>query len=124
MKASLGISGHMNTSANDGTMTRFGWKQNKSLVVFAAEAYNVGQGATNFVVTTEREENSACSYNAAPEDGFGIGQENDVPKFADFMRFLSPPAPAAATASTTKGRRVFESIRMRSLSYADAHDRE
>ena len=35
-------------SANDGTITRFGWKaQNKSLLMFASEAYNVEMGVTN-----------------------------------------------------------------------------
>src|SRR5437016_10259899 len=53
-KAQLGIYGHPNAhlsgaanrSANDGTITRFGWKaQNKSLLMFAAEAYNVEMGS-------------------------------------------------------------------------------
>jgi hypothetical protein len=57
MKARLGICGHPNAiisgtanrSANDGTITRFGRKvQNKSLLIFAGEAYNVEMGsATN-----------------------------------------------------------------------------
>src|SRR5215471_301191 len=47
-KQNLGISGHANFSGNDGTITRFGWKaQNKSLLIFAGEAYNVEQGVTN-----------------------------------------------------------------------------
>ena len=47
-KSFMGISGHENRSGNDGTITRFGWKaQNKSLMVFSAEAYNVEQGVTN-----------------------------------------------------------------------------
>jgi CxxC motif-containing protein (DUF1111 family) len=42
LKQVLGISGHPNISGNDGTITRFGWKaQNKSLEMFAGEAYNV-----------------------------------------------------------------------------------
>ena len=42
----LGISGHVNRSGNDGTITRFGWKaQNKSLLIFAGEAYNVEAGS-------------------------------------------------------------------------------
>ena len=54
-KSGLGISGHanahlsgnVNLSANDGTITRFGWKaQNKSLLIFAGEAYNVEMGIT------------------------------------------------------------------------------
>src|SRR5262249_35303414 len=48
LKQSLGISGEFNRSGNDGTITRFGWKaQNKSLLIFAGEAYNVEQGVTN-----------------------------------------------------------------------------
>lgn len=46
--ANASISGVANRSANDGTITRFGWKaQNKSLLLFAAEAYNVEMGITN-----------------------------------------------------------------------------
>ena len=38
-KAFLGIRGSFNTSGNDGTITRFGWKaQNKSLLIFSGEA--------------------------------------------------------------------------------------
>src|SRR5262245_41776849 len=44
----FGIRGTVNRNGNDGTVTRFGWKaQNKSLVIFAGEAYNVEQGITN-----------------------------------------------------------------------------
>jgi CxxC motif-containing protein (DUF1111 family) len=44
----LGISGAFNHNGNDGTISRFGWKaQNKSLLLFAAEAYNVEMGITN-----------------------------------------------------------------------------
>ena len=36
IKAALGIGGMLNTTGNDGTVTRFGWKaQNKSLIIFA-----------------------------------------------------------------------------------------
>src|SRR3984957_324706 len=43
----LGISGVPNRSGNDGSITRFGWKaQNKSLLMFAGEAYNVEMGIT------------------------------------------------------------------------------
>ncbi|HVO60650.1 MAG TPA: di-heme oxidoredictase family protein, partial [Terriglobales bacterium] len=38
-RARMGIGGQFNTTGNDGTITRFGWKaQNKSLLVFAGEA--------------------------------------------------------------------------------------
>jgi CxxC motif-containing protein (DUF1111 family) len=49
------ISGVANHSANDGTITRFGWKaQNKSLLIFAGEAYNVEMGITNMLFPQER----------------------------------------------------------------------
>src|SRR5258708_5952539 len=44
-RAPLGISGHTNRSGNDGTITRLGWTaQNKSITMFAGEAYNVEMG--------------------------------------------------------------------------------
>jgi CxxC motif-containing protein (DUF1111 family) len=55
LKQSLGISGHPNVSGNDGTITRFGWKaQNKSVEMFAGEAYNVEMGVTNELFPDER----------------------------------------------------------------------
>src|SRR5215471_5789079 len=48
IKGFFGISGRLNHSGNDGTVTRFGWKaQNKSLAIFTGEAYNVEMGITN-----------------------------------------------------------------------------
>ena len=76
-KSGLGISGHPNAhlsgnanrSANDGTITRFGWKaQNKSLLIFAGEAYNVEMGVTNQLFPQERDETPGCLFNATPED--------------------------------------------------------
>src|SRR5215813_9824117 len=76
-KSALGISGHanahlsgnVNRSANDGTITRFGWKaQNKSLLMFAGEAYNVEMGITNQLFPQERDETPGCLFNATPED--------------------------------------------------------
>jgi CxxC motif-containing protein (DUF1111 family) len=111
MKSRLGISGHLNTSGNDGTVTRFGWKaQNKSLLVFAGEAYNVEQGVTNAVFMTERDENAGCAYNSTPEDGFPTVEMTDVLEFATFMRLLDQPKPAAGTDSTASGRALFSNI--------------
>jgi CxxC motif-containing protein (DUF1111 family) len=111
MKTRLGISGHLNTNANDGTVTRFGWKaQNKSLLIFAGEAYNVEQGVTNVAFITEREENDDCAYNATPEDGFPNGVMTDVLEFANFMRLLDQPTPAPLTASAMNGRNLFGAI--------------
>src|SRR5438034_1353978 len=68
-KAALFIAGHENREGNAGTITRFGWKaQNKSLVIFSAEAYNVKQGVTNELFPQERDETPGCLFNATPED--------------------------------------------------------
>src|SRR6266852_6437842 len=51
------ISGQANNNGNDGTVARFGWKaQNKSLLLFSGEAYNVEMGITNELFQTERDE--------------------------------------------------------------------
>ena len=69
IKSQLGINGSFNMSGNDGTITRFGWKaQNKSLMVFAGEAYNVEQGVSNEAFTNERSAVTGCVYNGSPED--------------------------------------------------------
>ena len=57
LRAPLGIGGMPNRSGNDGTITRFGWKaQNKSVAIFAGEAYNVEMGVTNDLFPTSRDE--------------------------------------------------------------------
>lgn len=67
--SSLGILGRFNTSGNDGTITRFGWKaQNKSLDIFAGEALNVELGVTNELFTNEKVPGSGCATNNTPED--------------------------------------------------------
>jgi CxxC motif-containing protein (DUF1111 family) len=114
-KTALGISGRLNTSGNDGTVTKFGWKaQNKSLLIFAGEAYNVEQGVSNEVFTNERSAVSGCVFNPTPEDGVstGVGDEpiTDVVGFANFMRFSAPPAPAMLSASAQSGSAAFDSV--------------
>jgi CxxC motif-containing protein (DUF1111 family) len=101
-KSALGISGHPNYSGNDGSITRFGWKaQNKSLEIFAGEAYNVEMGVTNELFQTKRANPPAsCLYNATPEDqtnfdSSGAAITSDVVAFAMFSRLLAPPAPSA-----------------------------
>ncbi len=101
LKQSLGISGQANYSGNDGTITRFGWKaQNKSLEIFAGEAYNVEIGVTNELFPNEREGSPAsCMFNPTPEDTTNFTQSgtqipSDIVAFSDFMRFLAPPAPS------------------------------
>jgi len=123
-KSSLGISGKFNTSGNDGTITRFGWKaQNKSLLIFSGEAYNVEQGVTNELFGNERSEVASCIFNATPEDathslnpddGTDVGtattMSGDVISFAAFMRLSAPPTPAAQSTSAQNGSKLFDSV--------------
>src|SRR5216683_5852741 len=61
--------GRQNRNGNDGTISRFGWKaQNKSLLVFAGEAYNVEMGISNELFETEREESAKCQFKPTPND--------------------------------------------------------
>jgi len=112
-KASLGISGRENRNGNDGTLTRFGWKaQNKSLMIFSGEAYNVEQGVTNDLFGNERDTTPGCQFNATPEDRFnvngsGLEGAGDLIQFTLFMRFLAPPTPAPPTQSTKNGSALF-----------------
>jgi len=114
LKSVLGISGKLNTSGNDGSVTRFGWKaQNKSLLVFAGEAYNVEQGVSNEVFPNERSAVPGCVYNATPEDvtHFGVGGEaGDVFAFATFMRLLAAPTPTTSTQSERNGSNLFNLV--------------
>jgi CxxC motif-containing protein (DUF1111 family) len=111
-KAALGIKGRLNTSGNDGTVTKFGWKaQNKSLLVFAGEAYNVEQGVSNEVFTNERAAVPGCVFNPQPEDPTTTDSgASDVEHFSIFMRFLAPPVPAAQSASAQRGSALFDSV--------------
>ena len=124
-KASLGIAGLLNTSANDGTVTRFGWKaQNKSLLVFAGEAYNVEMGVTNEVFPDERSAVAGCVFNATPEDstsvidpgttsvtvGTASAMSSDVVNFAAFMRLSAPPAATTSSASEQNGQSLFATV--------------
>ena len=126
MKAGLGISGHpnsilsgnVNRSGNDGTITRFGWKaQNKSLMMFSGEAYNVEMGITNQLFPQERDETPGCLFNPTPENTINFTPAgptttvlSDVDGFTNFMRMLAPPAPAPQTPSSQKGRAAFEEV--------------
>src|SRR5882762_8332127 len=115
------ITGMTNNNGNDGTIARFGWKaQNKSLLLFSGEAYNVEMGITNELFQTEREENSACQFAAVPNDVTNTDATapteviSAIEKFAFFMRFLdapqpSPDSPGGAT-SIANGRQKFAEI--------------
>ena len=109
-KRALGISGRFNRNGNDGTIARFGWKaQNKSLLLFSGEAYNVEMGITNELFQNERNSDPACQFKVTPNDSTPLVSENtaspsasfqnDIDLFAAFMRFSAPPTPASATAT-------------------------
>lgn len=123
-KTALGIGGVLNTSANDGTVTKFGWKaQNKSLLMFSGEAYNVEIGVTNEIFPNERSTAAGCVLNGTPEDatnltnptgGSTVGtaseMSSDIVNFAAFMRLSAPPAPAPLSASAQIGQALFTTV--------------
>lgn len=111
------MKGRPNTSGNDGTITRFGWKaQNKSLEIFSGEAYNVEQGITNELFPQERDETPSCLFNATPENRTNFDATDplevpsDVVRFAVFMRLLAPPMPAPDTDTIVRGRKLFDEV--------------
>ena len=135
----FGIAGTFNHNGNDGTISRFGWKaQNKSLQIFAGEAYNVEMGISNELFTQDRplpgEDQQGTGLPASclnlgrqgyPEDtnnpdttAGNAAVLDDVSAFADFMRLLAPPPQGRVVlngrpvpASTiTAGEQLFISI--------------
>jgi CxxC motif-containing protein (DUF1111 family) len=125
----LRIGGTFNSSGNDGTLTRFGWKaQNKSLLMFAGEAYNVEIGTANELFPNERSAVAGCTYNAGPEDPSNMLNPNsdspnyqtaigtisemsaDIINFATFSRLLAPPTPGPTTSSSQNGARLFNNV--------------
>jgi CxxC motif-containing protein (DUF1111 family) len=128
LKSQLGISGQFNTSPNDGTITRFGWKaQNKSLLMFSGEAYLVEMGVTNELFPNKRDNETtpSCQFNPLPEDMTIFGTTDPVSppsgstasdfstgivNFATFMRLSAPPTPATATPTSSRGSQVFNNI--------------
>ncbi len=130
-RAALGITGHPNRSGNDGTITRFGWKaQNKSITMFAAEAYNVEMGITNELFPTATEEDPGCQGPEKPEPNDVTRTQNDdvgppanqsffnpIHILADWMqftllmRFTDGPQPDPyPSASAQRGRTVFNAV--------------
>ncbi|MGB2633407.1 MAG: di-heme oxidoredictase family protein [Candidatus Acidiferrum sp.] len=124
LKQQLGIMGHPNYSANDGSITRFGWKaQNKSLEMFSGEAYNVEIGVTNELFPNERADAPvSCLMNPTPEDETNFSQSgaqipSDIVAFSNFMRFLAPPVQTMTgipgnppTSSIQVGQAIFNQV--------------
>ena len=131
LKQSLGISGHAQFSDDDGTITRFGWKaQNKSLLYFSGEAYNVEEGVSDEAFPSENDESiPSClppfpvppgtnKTKGVPDDRMDSGEApklpvnfpSDLERFSLFMRFLAPPTPVPPTQSTANGLVQFNTI--------------
>jgi CxxC motif-containing protein (DUF1111 family) len=124
LKQQLGITGHPNYSANDGSITRFGWKaQNKSLEMFSGEAYNVEIGVTNELFPNERADPPvSCLMNPTPEDKTNFSQSgvqipSDIVAFSNFMRFLAPPVATTtgipgnpSASSIQEGQAIFNQV--------------
>jgi di-heme oxidoreductase (putative peroxidase) len=128
LRTPLGIGGHPNRSGNDGTITRFGWKaQNKSITIFAGEAYNVEMGITNEVFPTATEEDPDCQGPNKPEPNDVVRTDNDEHRNQDFnnplhilpdwmqfqvmMRFTDGPVPDPNPSDSAKrGRAIFANI--------------
>jgi CxxC motif-containing protein (DUF1111 family) len=134
----FGIAGSFNRNGNDGTITRFGWKaQNKSLHIFSGEAYNVEMGISNELFAQDRplpgEDQLGAGLPTAclnlggkgyPEDMSNPNASpnaavlDDVSAFANFMRFLAPPAQGGVVlngqqvpaSSINNGKALFSSI--------------
>jgi CxxC motif-containing protein (DUF1111 family) len=134
----FGIGGDFNHNGNDGTISRFGWKaQNKSLMIFAGEAYNVEMGISNELFQQDRplpgeDGNGGSGGQGLPANclnlaGIGYPEDvthsggtsastvtSDVGLFNVFMQFLDQPTPSTSSpggsASIARGRAMFSSI--------------
>jgi CxxC motif-containing protein (DUF1111 family) len=137
----FGISGTFNHNGNDGTISRFGWKaQNKSLLLFAGEAYNVEMGISNEIFAQDRplpgedQMGSGLPANCLNLSGTGYPEDatnftvasnpdaaaqnaqvpSDIVLFAEFMRLLAPPVQSTNTpggpTSIARGQALFSAI--------------
>jgi len=134
----FGVAGTFNHNGNDGTISRFGWKaQNKSLMIFAGEAYNVEMGVSNELFQQDRPLPGEDGNGGTGGTGFaanclntaGVGypedithsngtsastSASDVTLFAVFMQFLAQPTPSTTVpggaTSISRGRTLFSSV--------------
>jgi CxxC motif-containing protein (DUF1111 family) len=134
----FGVAGAFNHNGNDGTISRFGWKaQNKSLLIFAGEAYNVEMGVSNELFTQDRPLPGEDGGGGSGQTGLPTGclnlahvgypedithsngtdassSSSDVTLFAVFMEDLAPPTPSTTvpggSTSIARGRTLFTSV--------------
>jgi Di-haem oxidoreductase, putative peroxidase len=124
-RSALKILGNFNTSGNDGTITRFGWKaQNKSLLVFAGEAYNVEQGVSNENFPNERSAVPGCVFNASPEDATPLVNGNSARpgELCGFHTSVGPAHSGAADDIHPARSGALQFDRLLALPLAHAHD--
>ena len=97
---------------------RFGWKaQQATLLSFAADAYVNEMGITSDVFPKEPlgnvngERAQRCLASALPEDRRDprTGMRG-IDNFANFLRFLAPPARGSIGAEAVRGERVFGEV--------------
>jgi CxxC motif-containing protein (DUF1111 family) len=127
-----------NRNGNDGTISRFGWKaQNKSLLLFAGEAYNVEMGITNELFPQDRPlpgedgaggtGSTGLPANCLNLAGVGYPEDithsdgtsastsaSDITLFKVFMEDLAPPTPSTSvpggSTSISRGRNNFIAV--------------
>jgi CxxC motif-containing protein (DUF1111 family) len=106
--------------ANNGTISRFGWKaQNASITMFAGEAYNVEMGISNDLFPVARSEEDGCNLAYEPFDV--PRSETDLYEnplkimpawlmFTEFMRFVDAPRPIPFSANARHGQQLFSIV--------------
>ena len=115
------VTGAPHRNGNDGTFARFGWKaQNVSLLLFSGEAYNVEMGITSELFQNERDQTPECQYATVPNDTQDFDAHDAltgttaIQNFANFQRFLAPPAPSLDTPggaeSIGRGKTLFDEV--------------
>nr|MBA3916632.1 hypothetical protein [Terriglobales bacterium] len=65
---------HPNYNADDGNISRFGWKaQKRSLMLFSGEAYNIEEGISNEMFPNKTDETPGCTppFPMGPPNGNG-----------------------------------------------------
>jgi CxxC motif-containing protein (DUF1111 family) len=116
-KQMLKIGGRVSRNANDGSINRFGWKaQNRSILMFVGESYNVEMGVSNDLFPSESGEASGCELQGNPEDEVSYAASvrdaaaPDILRLASFVRFLAPPLPAPQFPAAVNGSQLFGSV--------------
>lgn len=135
---SFGVAGTFNHNGNDGTISRFGWKaQNKSLLLFSGEAYNVEMGISNELFQQDRplpgeDGNGGTGQTGLPASCLNLAHvgypedithsdgtdaassSSDVTLFKVFMEDLAPPTPSTTvpggSTSIARGRTLFTAV--------------